>query len=75
MQLPDLTPQQVDAVLKIGDPNSVAEAIQADVMDELLQLGIMYRRADGPLDFTELGDHSYRTLAPKHGYSPRWSDR
>lgn len=75
IRLPDLTPEQVDAVLRIGDPKSVNEAIQSDVIDQLIHLGILYQRADKHLDFTNVGDHAYQTLAPKHGYPARWSDR
>lgn len=74
IQLPELTADQVDAILKIGNPDAVSAAIQSDVLDELLQLGLMYKRADGPLEFTDLGDLAYRTLAPKHGYPKRWGD-
>lgn len=74
MQLPELTTEQIDAILRIGDPDSVAEAIHNDVINELMKIGILYQRSDGHFDFTELGDLAYKTLAPMHGYARRWGE-
>lgn len=58
-----LTDQQRDAMILLGDPESVAEAISIDVLNELLTLGLLHKRpSDGNLDFTDLGEAVYDEL-------------
>lgn len=58
----NLTDEQRRAILQIGDPESVFEKIPSDILDELVALGLLYRRSDKNLDFTDLGNDIYDSL-------------
>ena len=59
-----VTDQQRDALLQIGDTESVAEEVPQGVLEELLVLGFLhYRPTDEVLDFTEIGERVYDELA------------
>ena len=58
-----LTDAQRDAMIRLGDPESVSEAISLDVLNELLALGLLHKRpSEGNLDFTGLGEAVYDQL-------------
>ena len=58
-----LTEEQRDAMLKLGDPEIEAAIMSIDVIEQLIQLGLVYKRAsDGHLDFTDLGESVYDEL-------------
>ena len=58
-----LTEEQRDAMLKFGDTESDVEIMSVDVVQQLMKLGLVYKRAsDGHLDFTDLGESVYDEL-------------
>ena len=58
-----LTDQQREAMLPIGDPESEYETITGEVLNELSALGLLHKRpTDGNLDFTDLGEAVYDAL-------------
>ena len=60
----ELTTEQRDALLKLGDTESEAEVISIDVLQQLLKLGLVYKReSDGHLDLTDLGESVYDELS------------
>jgi hypothetical protein len=59
-----LTDKQKEFLLKLGGSSSF-EMVPSDVWDELLALGLMYKRSDGRFDLTETGEQIYNQLALK----------
>jgi hypothetical protein len=59
-----LTDKQKEAILKLGRFSEI-EAIPLDVLNELLNLGLIYRRSDGNFDSTDAGERIYNQLALK----------
>lgn len=59
----ELTQEQQEALRKLGDPESELEVLPIQVLDELTALRLVYKRADGHLDFTEAGHAMYDRLA------------
>jgi len=51
-----------EAILKLGRSSEI-EIIPLDVLDELFNLGLIYKRSDGNVDFTEVGERIYDQLA------------
>jgi hypothetical protein len=50
-------------MLKLGDPDSVFEVVDPDILAELLSLELVqYREGDGNLDFTDIGEEAYDEL-------------
>ena len=59
-----LTEQQRELMLKLGNTESVLEAAPIEVLEELLKLGLVYKRpSDGHFDFTEFGESVYDQIA------------
>jgi len=56
-----LTDKQKEAILKLGKSSEI-EDISPDVWNELLNLGLIYRRSDGNFDSTEAGEQIYDQL-------------
>ena len=56
-----LTDNQKEAILKLGR-SSEHEDVPLDVLDELLNLGLIYRRSDGNFDSTDAGEQIYDQL-------------
>jgi hypothetical protein len=56
-----LTPAQERLMLVLGGPAPDA-VIDADVLEELVKLGLVYHREDGPMDFTDEGEEVYESL-------------
>jgi len=56
-----LTDKQKEAILKLGRSSEI-EVISLDVLDELLNLGLIYRRSDGNFDSTDAGEQIYDQL-------------
>ena len=56
-----LTDQQKEAILKFGR-SSEFEIVPMDVLEELFNLGLIYKRSDEKLDFTEAGEQLYDQL-------------
>lgn len=56
-----LTDKQKEFLLELGGPTSF-EIIPSDVWDELISLGLIYKRSDGKFDLTEAGERTYDRL-------------
>ena len=56
-----LTDKQKEAILKLGR-SSENEVVPLDVLDELLNLGLIYKRSDGNFDSTDAGEQIYDQL-------------
>ena len=62
----ELTVDQRDAMLKLGDTESDVEIVSVEILQQLTNLGLVCKRAsDGHLDFTDLGESAYDDLAGK----------
>lgn len=62
----NLSVRQRDAMLKLGDPDSVFALVDPEIVNELLSLELVhYRESNGNLDFTDLGEEVYDDLARK----------
>lgn len=59
-----LTDKQKEILLKLGGPSSL-EMIQSEIWNQLLVLGLIYKRSDGKFDLTELGELTYNRLAKR----------
>ena len=59
----ELTNEQREVILQLGNPDSVLEAIPLEVMKELLDRGLVCKRSDGRIDFTELGEQVHESIA------------
>ncbi len=60
----NLCVEQREAILKLGNTESVAEVISEKALRELVDLGIVHRReSDGNLDLTDLGESVYGQLS------------
>ena len=46
-------------MLKLGDPGSSAEVIPKNILEQLIDMGLVHKHADGHLDFTDLGESVY----------------
>lgn len=57
-----LTKSQKNALLKLGCSSS-HEVISIEVLNELVMLNLVYKRSDGNLDLTEMGESAYDKLA------------
>ena len=57
-----LTDKQKEAILKLGRSSEI-EVIPLYVLDELLNLGLIYKRSDRNIDLTEAGEQIYDQLA------------
>ena len=58
-----LTQEQRDLMLNLGDSEPVPEAIPTEVLQQLIDLGLAYKRqSDGHFDFTDLGESVYDGL-------------
>lgn len=57
----NLTDKQKEAILKLGS-SSENEDVHLDILGELLNLGLLYRRSDGNFDFTEVGEQIHDQL-------------
>jgi len=67
----NLTPEQRDAIIKIGSPNIENTMIAFDIIDQLLDMGILYNRGKDSqgkdwFDFTELGEEVYDQIKDKN---------
>ena len=51
----NLTDEQITAVLDLGSKDLDPAAIPEDAFAELVRLGIVERRSDGTIDFTDVG--------------------
>ena len=60
-----LTKEQKEAILQLGDPDSDTELMSTDVFGELISLELIYKREDGNIDFTDLGESVYDDLVGK----------
>ncbi len=60
-----LTEDQKKVMLQLGDTESVHEVVPADVLQQLIELGLVYKRNDGHLDFTDSGEAVYESLTKK----------
>ncbi len=56
-----LTDKQKEALLKLGKSSEI-EDIPPEVWNELLNLGLIYRRSDGNFDSTDDGEQIYDQL-------------
>lgn len=60
-----VTGEQRKVMLQLGDTKSVLEAVPIEVLNQLIQLGLLYKRLDGNYDFTETGEAVHKDLAAK----------
>lgn len=60
-----LTDTQRRVMLQLGDTESAFEMVPSDIMDDLIELRLVYTRPDGNLDFTDAGEDVYRELTRK----------
>jgi hypothetical protein len=60
-----LTDKQKEILLKLGGTPSL-EMIPSDIWNQLLVLGLIYKRPDGKFDLTESGERTYNRLAKRH---------
>ena len=59
----ELSEEQRDAMLKFCDTESDIEFMSVEVVQQLMNLGLVYKRAsDGHFDFTDLGESAYDDL-------------
>lgn len=58
----NLTDVQITAVRDLGSKDFDPAAIPEDVLAELVQLGVVDRRTDGTIAFTDEGEKIYDTL-------------
>jgi hypothetical protein len=56
-----LTDKQKEVLLKLGR-TSEDEIVSLDVLNELIKLGLAYKRPDGKFDLTEAGEREYDQL-------------
>ena len=64
--LKKLTREQKAAIMLLGDAEGDDDAIKKDVLEELIELGLVYDdSADGQYDFTDLGESIYDELKSK----------
>ena len=59
----NLSDKHVKALLQVGDTESDIEAVPAEVITELIGLGLLCKLADGQINFTDLGGAVYDELA------------
>ncbi|MFZ0034662.1 MAG: hypothetical protein WAK60_06720 [Sedimentisphaerales bacterium] len=59
-----LTDKQKEGLLKLGRTSEVV-TLSLDVLNELIELGLVYKRSDGKFDFTEDGEREYDQLNKK----------
>jgi len=60
-----LTGEQCKVMLQLGDTESILEAVPIEALNQLIQLGLLYKRLDGNYDFTETGEAVHKDLAAK----------
>ena len=59
----ELSEEQRDAMVKLGDTESEVETLTIEVVQQLINLGLVCKRAsDGHLDFTDFGESVYDEL-------------
>ena len=59
----NLSKEQREAILKLGNTESTVEAISMEILEQLIGLGYVYKRGSGGhLDFTEVGKSVYDQL-------------
>ncbi len=58
----NLTDEQITAVLDLGSKDLDPATIPEDAFAELVRLGIVERRSDGTIDFTDLGEKIHDAL-------------
>ena len=64
--LKKLNREQKAAILQLGDREGDTEDIKKDVLEELIELGLVYDDpSDGQYDFTDLGESIYDELKAK----------
>lgn len=61
-QMIQLTGEQRKVMVQLGDTKSLLEAVPIEVFDQLIQLGLVYKRSDGNYDFTETGETVHKDL-------------
>lgn len=57
-----LTDEQKEALLAIGKPFGETAMVVQDVFDDLLRMGLMYKRSDCNYDLTKSGEITYKSL-------------
>ncbi len=62
-----LTEAQKELLLHIGGADDELRPIAVEVQGELVALGLVYQRDDGPMDLTDLGEEIYAQLSGCRG--------
>ena len=57
-----LTDAQKDALRQLGERGRILAVIPTDVIQQLFGLGLLYKRQDGNLDCTDLGEKTIKGL-------------
>ena len=57
-----LTAEQKKAMLQLGNPESDFEWIQAETMQQLMDLGLVYKSGEKAIDFSDDGESVYGQL-------------
>ena len=58
-----LTESQKQTVLILGSPNASPEPVNTETFLELIRFGLVFKRAEGLYDFTDIGQAIYQELA------------
>ena len=58
----ELTPEQEKAFRDLNDPHLDQVVVTEEVMKQLTNLGLIYRRDDGNMDTTDKGEALYDSL-------------
>lgn len=56
MMTTELTAEQREAMVRLSNNQSVAATITTEVLQQLVGLGLLYKRADGHLDISAEGE-------------------
>ncbi len=63
-----LTNPQKELLFYLGGPEADDRVISLEVFSELEQLGLLYKREDGPWDLTDQGEEVYERLSSTGGW-------
>jgi len=58
----ELTDEQRKVMFQLGRPDSVFESVPRHVLDQLVQMGLLYYRSEKNIYFTDEGKRIYQQL-------------
>ena len=62
----NLTEAQKELLLYLGGPEDDDRAVSLEVLDELVNLGLLYKRGEGHCDLTDAGEELYERLSGRN---------